>query len=170
MTLLFDSERERKEREEVSRGRKNVRARAEAAEAAINEQLQLDEASNHIDGVKMGAAHGIAPIVYKDFRKPGSKWKIEHTVDGPDYIYQLFPLRPTTIPWQSVMPLLIYAMDIIFPRSVKIVYVPPREDYQVKFYTIKVENVVGKPGWEKACLERALDGLADADAWQPPTT
>jgi hypothetical protein len=170
MTRLFDSEKERKEREEVIRGRQDVRARAEAAEAAINEQLQLDANSDHIDGVKMGQAHGIAPIVYQNFRKPGSKWKIEHTPDGKDYIYQLFPLRKTTLTWQSVMPLLIYAMDVIFPRSVHIRYVPPREDYEVKFYTIKVENVVGKPGWEKACLERALDSLASVDAWQPPPT
>jgi len=165
MTRLFDSEKERKEQEGIKRARSNVRARAEAADAAIHEQLELDRQSDHIEGVKMGQAQSVSAIYYKSYRKIGTKWKIEHAVDGPDYIYQLFPLKPTKFPWQDVIPLFIGAMDAIFPRSVDIRYVPPREDYQIKFYTVKVENVVGKPGWEKACLERALESLASVEAW-----
>jgi hypothetical protein len=169
MSRLFDSGKERKEREDVKRARSEVRARAEAVDTAIQEQLELDEESKRL-GDKLATAQAVSPIFYQSFRKPGSKWKIEHTVAGKDYIYQLFPLKPTALSWQEVMPLLIYAMDVIFPRSVQIRYVPPREDLQMTFYTVKVEDVVGMPGWEKACQERALDNLAAVAAWQRTTS
>ena len=60
---------------------------------------------------------------------------------------------------------MIATMDSIFPRDVRIVYRLPQEEYQIKFYTLTVEKVVGQPGWERACRDRALNGLAALDVW-----
>jgi len=144
--------------------RESVRRRAEQAEQVMREELELDDATIKLGERLQGDSMGVQAIHYKDFRLPGSKWMIEHAIAGRDYVYQLFPLRPTTADWRDTIALLITAMDSIFPRSTKIVYSPPNERFQIRFFTIKVENILDQPGWEDACQARCLRALAAVQA------
>jgi hypothetical protein len=164
---LFDSGAETRKADAAREARAEVRRRAREAEEAIREIEELDEASAKL-GETLAAAQAVQPIVYATFRRPGTRWSIEHARVGDDYVYQLFPLKPEVLDWQDVVAQMITAMDVIFPRSVKIRYVPPNQAFKVKFYTIRVTGVVGQPGWEKACRERALNGLSAVDAWTVP--
>lgn len=158
MTRLFDSGSARKEAENKKRSREEVKARAEAADAAIAAELELDEESNAL-GAKLAQAQTITAIRYSSYRQPGSRWRIEHAVEGTDYIYQLFSLKPQKTDWQDTLTLMISVMDAIFPRTMEIIYSPPRPDYEIQFYTIRVKGPVGTPGWKQACTERALRSL-----------
>jgi hypothetical protein len=160
MTRLFDSGSARKEKEDKKRSREEVRERAEAADAAIAAELDLEKESNDL-GAKLAQAQTITAIRYLSYRQPGSKWRIEHAVEGTDYIYQLFPLKPQKAEWQDTLTLMISVMDAIFPRTMEIIYSPPRPDYEIQFYTIRVKGPVGTPGWEKACKERTLRSLCE---------
>ena len=167
MGRLFDAGKEEREAEESRRTRTDVRRRAEEAERIINETLELDEATKAL-GEKLSVTQAVKPIHYVGYRAPGSKWNIEHAQVGADYVYQLFPLRPTLISWKDVIAQFIRAMDVIFPRSISIRYVPPSERFQLKYYTIRVESVADLPGWEGATVDRALKGLSMVDAWPRP--
>lgn len=164
MTRLFDAGQEQKQLTEREQRAQDARRRAEEFDKAMAEQ-GLDLAADELGKQLAAAAAPVQAIRYTQFRKPGSKWMIEHAKVGTDYTFQLFPLRPIPVQWQDAIGLMIAAMDVIFPRSLQIKYTPPDEMYQVKFFTIKIENVVGLPGWEEACTERALNGLAAIDVW-----
>lgn len=160
---LFDSHAETKKAEELRLSRKEVRLRAEAADAALQAIKETDEASEKLREA-LGRSEAVTPIVYQEFRPRGCKWLIEHSPVGEDYIFQLHPLKPPTVSWQDVIYLSITSMDVIFPRTLQIQYVPPSQHYQLKFFTIKVGGLVGLPGWTKA-IERALLSLSRMDAW-----
>lgn len=160
---MFDSAEDTRQAGDAKRARETVRRRAEEADIALKEVEDLDEASQKL-GAKLSQAQSVQPIQYKSYRKPGSKWQIEHAQVGEDYVYQLFSLKPPKIHWKDVVTQLIAAMDVIFPRSIDIKYAPPSGQVGVKFYTIRVEKVVGAPGWE-AARDRALNGLSAVNAW-----
>lgn len=166
MARLFDSDAAAKKTAAAKEKQEGVRRRAEEIEQMLQEELALDKASSAL-GEKLSQKQtmGVTAIHYKDFRLPGSKWMIEHSQVGDDYIYQMFPLRPIQADWRDTTILLIAAMDGIFPRSTQIKYTPPNERYQIKCFTLRVEKVVGKPGWEDACEKRALVALSGVPAW-----
>jgi len=165
MGILFNASEEADKASRVRRERAEVRRRAEEADAALQEFKELDARSAELGKTLAQAQAAVEAITYESYRRPGSRWMIEHAKVGNDYVYQLFPLRPISIAWQDVIALMIVAMDVIFPRSIEIHYAPPNETYQLKFYTIRVHGVVGKPGWTQACRERALLGLSCVEAW-----
>ncbi len=166
MNRLFDAGNEAKQATEAKQTRDDIKRRAEEAEAALKEAGFLDEKADGLGKLFSGQPlQGVQAVRYSTFRKPGSKWMIEHAQDGTDYVFQVFPLKQIPVAWQDVVGLMIATMDVIFPRSLKITYAPPREDFQVKFYTIRICDVAKVPGWETACRERALNGLAAIDAW-----
>ena len=144
----------------------DVRKRAAEFDAVLQEVGELDAAGETIRTQLEGArAQAVQPIVYKEFRAPGSKWMIEHARDGSDYIFQLFPLKPPKISKPEVIQLLIVVIDLVFPRSVWIDYVPPDDMYATVMYTIKVRKIAGRPGWKNACQVKALELLGGVDAW-----
>jgi len=149
--------------EEARASREEAKKRAQEADDAIKELEETDAASVKLRET-LAAAQAVAPIVYKEYRRPGSKWMIEHSQVGQDYIFQVHTLKPPKIEVQGVLGLMISAMDVIFPRSLDIRYVPPSPRYKLQFYTIRVEKVVGLPGWSTA-IERALASLSVMDAW-----
>jgi hypothetical protein len=165
MTRLFDATRERTDEERAQRARAEVRRRAEEADRAIAEHEELDEASRNLKKQLEGSTVAVEPIHYASYRLPGSKWQIEHALVGDDYVYQMFPLKPISRDWRDVVAMMIAAMDVIFPRSIDIRYVPPDQRSFRQFYTIRVENVAKLPGWEDAVQKRALRGLSDVQAW-----
>jgi hypothetical protein len=132
---------------------------AQEAERILKEEMALEFANDELSK-KLSAAAGIQPIRYEKFRQPGSKWMIEHSRVGEDYIYQVFPLKPISTDWRDVVVLLIAAMDSIFPKSVQIQYSPPNERYQLRCFTVRVQKVADQPGWQDACQNRALRALA----------
>lgn len=166
MGRLFDSGRRSREARESRQSREDIRRRAEEAEEAIKQSLELDEASNQL-GAKLAQTQTVRAVEYKAYRERGSKWNIEHAQVGPDYVYQLFPLKPPSMSWKDVIFQFVSAMDAIFPRSIEIRYVPPSERFQLKYYTIRVEAVTSLPGWENATQGRALRSLSAVDAWAP---
>lgn len=161
---LFDASEESRRSAKERRDREETKKRAAEAEEALRELEEVDEASRKL-GAVLADAKAVAPIVYKEHRVRGSKWLIEHSAVGPDYVFQLHPLKAPTAETPDVLTSLIGAMDAIYPRSIQIRYVPPHASYQVKFYTIRVEGLVGKPGWERA-VERSLEDLSRLDMWQ----
>lgn len=163
MARLFDSGEEEKKAATAGKSRQESRRRAEEAEEALKELEETDAASLRL-AADLASARAVAPVVYKEYRRPGHKWMIEHSPVGEDYIFQLHPLRPAAISKGDVLALAINAMDVIFPRSLEIRYVPPSDQFKVQFFTIRVEKVVGKPGWAEA-IERALVSLSGIDAW-----
>jgi len=166
MGRLFDAGQRSRDAEDSRRSRNEVRKRAEEAERAIQEELELEEGSKAL-GAQLGSVQAVQAIRYKAYRARGSKWNIEHAEVGPDYVFQLFPLRPPRMHWKDVILAFIDAMEAIFPRSIEIRYTPPSERYQLKYYTIRVEGTVGLPGWETA-RDRALAALSTTDAWTVP--
>lgn len=165
MSRLFDAgARERKTSDE-RRSRDEVRRRADEIDRVLQETQLVDAAADKMAAKLRAQQTSVQSVVYASYREPGSKWTIEHARAGDDYIFQLFPLKPPKIEWNEVIVAMIATMDSIFPRSLKIVYRPPREDYQIQFFTVTVEKVVGQPGWERACKERALRGLSQINAW-----
>lgn len=162
MSRLFDATAKAQKDAGARRSREEVRQRAEAVDQALAAEGMLDDADKRL---KVKLSQSVQPVVYESFRVPGSKWRIEHARADNDYVIQMFPLKPPRLVWQDVVLAIIATMDSIFPRNIKITYRPPREDYQIKYYTITVEKVVGQPGWERACKERALRGLSAIDVW-----
>jgi len=169
MGSLFDAGRRKKEIAEAKSQREGVRERAEAVDRILKENLELSAASDAL-GEQLFASEpqSVHTIQYTHFRGHGSKWNIEHAQVGPDYVYQMFPLRPSKLHWKDVITYFIAAMDSIFPRSVEIKYAPPSEKFQLKYYTIRVAAVTALPGWEQAAKARALIALAAVDAWPSP--
>ena len=166
MTRLFDSQGEARAENDARRAREESKRRALEAEEAMKDMKDTDAASERLRQT-LSKAQTIAPIRYEEYRPRGSKWMIEHSRVGDDYILQLHPLKPPKIETQDILALAITAMDVIFPRSLKIQYIPPSVQYQLKFYTIKVNKLVGLPGWNDA-IERALRSLSSIDAWPKP--
>jgi len=144
--------------------REELQERLDAADKVLAELEDLDEESAKLRK-KLESAQSVHPIVYKEYRRPGSRWMIEHAISGDDYVYQLFPLKPPAREWQDVVALAIAAMDAVFPRSVDIVYRPPNDKLGANFYTVTVKKIVGTPGWESACTDRALRTLSSIEAW-----
>lgn len=167
MSKLFDAREERTKEERARQGREEIRRRAFEAERALAEVGELDEASRSLKKQLEQRGESVAPIYYASYRLPGSKWQIEHALVGDDYVYQLFPLKPPSYEWRDIIPMMIAAMDVIFPRSIHIRYTPPDQRSFRQFYTIRVENVAKLPGWEQAVQERALRALSDVQAWAP---
>lgn len=166
MGRMFDSGAAAKEAKEARERKDGVKQRAAEIDKLLQEELELDKVSAELgQKIAQTKALGVQAVVYKDYRQPGSKWMIEHAIVGDDYIYQMFPLRPIQADWRDTIVLLLAAMDSVFPRSMQIKYAPPNDRYQIKCFTIRVEKVVGKPGWEDACGERALKALAGVQAW-----
>jgi hypothetical protein len=165
MGRLFDADAESKKVEEVRSTRDGARQRAEEAEEVLKDYEETDQKSRELSESLSDLRGGVTPIHYEEYREPGGKWMIEHSPVGKDYIFQLHPIRPPKLVWQDIITMQITAMDVIFPRSLEIRYIRPDEKYQMKFYTIKVEKLVGVPGWKDA-VERALAGLSAVDAWQ----
>jgi hypothetical protein len=168
MTRLFDAGEKARKASDDRRSREEVRRRAEEVDRLLTETQLNDAAADKMAQRLQAASTTVQSVVYASYREPGSKWTIEHARAGDDYIYQLVPLRSLKVEWGEVIAAMIATMDSIFPRSLKIVYRPPREDYQIQFFTVTVEKVVGQPGWERACKERALHGLAQINAWPAP--
>ncbi len=168
MGRLFDASKNDAEADAIRQQRVEVEKRAAEVDAVFAEHEELDEQSQKIKG-QLAKVQVVQPIIYEEYRRPGSKWMIEHSCDGEDYIYQLFPLRPVKLSTPDVLQLLIIAMDVIFPRSIRIDYAPPNELYKVEMYTIKVRKVTKLPGWEDACRSKALQGLAAVEVWQVAT-
>lgn len=163
MGRLFDSGKEERKAAAASKSRQESRQRADDAEEALKDLKETDAATLRLKA-SLAAAQAVAPVVYKEFRRPGYKWMIEHSPVGEDYIFQLHPLRPPAVGKGDVLTLAISAMDVIFPRSLQIRYVPPSDQFKIQFYTIRVEKVVGVPGWAEA-IERALVSLSEIAAW-----
>jgi len=164
---MFDSGSVARKADEAKENKESVRRRAAEIDQLLHDELELDKASRDLGERLSGSAEamGITAIHYKEFRQSGSRWMIEHTKDGDDYIYQMFPLRPIQADWRDTIILFIAAMDAVFPRSVEIRYVPPSEKYQITYFTIKVIRVTVQPGWEDACEKRALKALSGVPAW-----
>ena len=160
---LFDATEESRRSKQERRDREETKKRAAEAEEALREYQELDEASRRL-GQVLAKQQAVAPIVYREHRARGSKWLIEHSAVGDDYVFQLHPLKPPTAQTPDILTAAIGVMDTIYPRSLQIRYVPPHPNYQVKFYTVRVEKLVGKPGWERA-VERSLEGLSRLDVW-----
>jgi hypothetical protein len=159
MTRLFDaSGSSRKDPENETKAEDLMRAVTEAA--------NLEAATGALNA-RLGKAPSVRGIKYTAVRQPGSRWGIEHAEDGEDFIFQCFPLRDIVRPWSDIIPLMIAALDSIFPRNYQISYIPPSDKMEItiKFYTIKIKGIVGQPGWERAVKERALNALFAINAW-----
>jgi hypothetical protein len=117
---------------------------------------ELDDNARRL-GEVLGAATAVTAVHYRCERH--GRWMVEHGRAGDDYVFQLHPLKMITRPWQDVITSCIAAMDSIFPRSVQIHYRRPDEQWQVKFFTIRVAGVCRLPGWE-AAMAKAITALA----------
>lgn len=164
MSRLFDAGSRKKDAVSARAEKEDILRRANEVERLIQENLELTEASEKI-GAQLGAVQTVQSVQYTSYRATGSKWNIEHARAGNDYIYQLFPLRQPRMDWRDIILLFIAVMDDVFPRTVTIKYVPPSQKFELKYYTIKVEDVAELPGWEGAAMVRALQGLSAVDAW-----
>lgn len=163
MTRLFDSQEENRQADRTRRARDESRRRASEAEEALRELKETDEASAKLRET-LSQTQSVTPIRYEEYRPRGSRWMIEHSRVGDDYVFQMHPLRPPVLALERVLKLAITSMDVIFPRSLKIQYTPPSQQYQMKFYTIKVNGLAGLPGWRGA-VDRALRSLSALNAW-----
>lgn len=161
MTRLFDATGARKSKD----AQDEVKRRAAEADKALAEIEDLDEASQKLKAQLAKASSAVTPIRYAEYRAPGSKWHIEHARVGDDYIFQMFPLKKPSYAWQDIVTLMVGAMDVIFPPSIHIHYVPPTENEFRPFYTIKVSDVVATPGWDDGIRDRTLRSLAAVPAW-----
>lgn len=164
MTRLFDAASALSAKEKAKREREEVRQRAEEADRALAEIEELDEQSIKLKEALAKAA-SVTPIVYEQFRKPGSKWLIEHARVGDDYVYQVFPLKPPLHDWADVFTMMAAALHPIYPDTVKLHFWPPSENAVRPFYTIRAEKVALLPGWEEPVRNRALQSLAAVPAW-----
>ena len=167
MTRLFDSDAETKKIEATRASQAEARRRGEEVEEALRDYEETDAQSLALSASLSKARAGVVPIHYQEFRQPGGKWMIEHSPVGDDYVLQCHPLRPPGRVWQDIITMMIAAMDVIFPDSIRIEYIRPNDGYQLKFYTITVRKIAGLPGW-KGAIERALAGLSAVDAWPAP--
>lgn len=122
---------------------------------------ELDDNARKL-GELLGASRSVRPVEYARERR--GRWLVEYGRAGDDYVFQLHPLKVMTRPWQDVITGFIAAMDAIFPRTVQIQYRRPDEEWQVKFFTVRVDKVCALPGWEHA-VRKAIDGLAAVEAW-----
>ena len=166
MTRLFDSDAETKKLQATRTSQAEARRRGEEVEEALRDYEETDAQSKALSASLSKARAGVVPVHYQEYRQPGCKWMIEHSLNGEDYILQCHPIRPPGLVWQDIITMMIAAMDVIFPDSIRIEYIRPNDGYQLKFYTITVRKIAGLPGW-KGAIERALSGLSAVDAWPP---
>lgn len=160
---LFDAAEESRRSTKERRDREETKAAAAKAEAALREYEEMDEASRRL-GAVLADAKAVAPIIYQEYRPRGSRWLIEHSASGENYIFQVHPLKQPTHQTPDILTAMIAVMDGIYPRSIDLRYTPPNPNYQVKFFTIRAEGLVGKPGWTRA-VERSLEELSRLDVW-----
>lgn len=153
MTRLFD--RRRPPAPEVPSADK-LKAAVEAA--------ALDDNARKL-GELLGVSRAVKAIEYARDRR--GRWLVEHGRAGDDYVFQLHPLKAPTRAWQDVITGFIAAVDAIFPRTVQIHYRRPDEEWQVKFFTVRLEGVCRLPGWEPA-MKKAIAALAATNAWSAP--
>ena len=165
MTRLFDAGKEERQAEDARRHRAEVKERVKQAEILARELEAEDKATEKLRET-LSQQQAVHPVRYSEYRKRGSKWMIEHARAGDDYVYQLFPLKPPAIAWQDVALLVIAALDVIFPEDVHKVIKPPSQEFKVQYYTITIKDVCKLPGWEGACVDRALPALAEVNGWQ----
>lgn len=164
MARLFDAGSVERTKRAAKENQDEVRSRVAEAERQLAEIEETDAKSIKLRDM-LQASTTIQTVRYESYRPPGSKWMIEHGRDGENYVYQMFPLKPPKMSWQDTVAGLIAAMDVIFPRSVELTYIPPNPQYQITFFTVRVDNVTKIPGWESACKERALRSLVAVNAW-----
>lgn len=138
---------------------------ADRLKAAV-EAAALDENARRL-GDLLGASRAVKSIEYARDRR--GRWLVEHGRAGDDYVFQLHPLKAATRAWQDVITGFIAAMDTIFPRTVQIHYRRPDEEWQVKFFTVRVDGLCRLPGWEPA-TKKAVDALSAITAWADDTT
>jgi len=98
MKLLFDARKDSPTSEDTEA----VRKRAKEVEENFRDMEETDEASNDLSR-RLASAQTVQTIQYKRYRRPGSKWQIEHGRIGDDYIFQSFPLKPPTTSWQDTV-------------------------------------------------------------------
>lgn len=138
--------------------------RAQAVSAAID-AVQTDGAAKAL-GEKLAApARGVLPMKYEQVRF--GKWLIEYGRAGDDLFLQLHPLKQLVRSHGDIITAFIAVMDRIFPGSVQIYYKRPDEKWEIKFFTIRLEDVCKQPGWERA-RDRALEQLGRVNAWGAP--
>lgn len=133
---------------------------ADRLKAAV-EAAALDENARKL-GELLGASRAVKAVEYA--RERHGRWLVEHGRAGDDYVFQLHALKAATRPWQDTITGFIAAMDSVFPRTVQIHYRRPDEQWQVKFFTIRVDDLCRLPGWETA-TKKAVDALSAVTAW-----
>ena len=166
MPRLFDAGKKKKAAETAFDQRAEIRKRAEYAEALAAEIEETDEASGKLRE-KLSQAQSVQTIHYEEYRRPGSKWMLEHGRDGDDYIIQAFPLKAPAVEWPDVAVRMVEALDEIMPSEIVKEFRPPNSEYQIKFFTLRFVDICTTPGWKNACQVRALEALSYVDAWPP---
>lgn len=164
MTRMFDAGQKELDEAAVRARRDEIRRRADEADTAMREAGILDAAASKVNAAFEQTNETVQTIKYEAYRKIGGRISIEHAVAGMDYMFQVFPLRPPTLGEADVLLAMITAMDGIFPRSIQIRYTPPADILPQKFYTVRVQGVAGKPGWQEA-VGRALLALSELELW-----
>lgn len=161
---LFDGNAAATVSAKATQNRVDVRRRAEEVDDLLSSYEENDEKSKAMASM-LGQVESVVAISYKTYREVGSKWVIEHAVDGDDYVYQVFPIKEPALDWQGVFKGLVAALDVIFPKSLRIDYSPPNEQFNIRSWTIRLNGVTKLPGWQKACTEQALKNLSWVEAW-----
>lgn len=161
MKLLFDAKSDEAKKRE---SREGVRKRADEVDRALKDFEDTEDASQKL-GERLRIRQTVQPVRYVKYRTPGSKWQIEHARVGDDYIFQAFPLKPPTVPWQDIISAMIVALSSIFPDTIEVTLKPPDTTFKVTFYTIRAEGITKIPGWQDACEVRANRVLSEINAW-----
>lgn len=161
MKLLFHA---KEEESKAAEARAEARKRAADFDKVMQDFEETEKESRELASQLSGQSV-VQAVRYRKYKRPGSKWMIEHGRVGDDYIFQVFPSKPTVAPWQDIIAWMIVALDAIFPPTIDVTLKPPDPTLKLPFYTIRMTNVTKVPGWQEACEIRANRALSDINAW-----
>jgi hypothetical protein len=114
-------------------------------------------------GGKAQVDQGVVPIRYTNVII--GNWQIDHGARGDDYMFQMIPRRPIKADVRAVLEGLITVIASFIPNDVEVFINPPNPGLEIDFYTIRLEDVLKKPGAESVVSEKLPTELGQIDAW-----
>jgi len=104
-------------------------------------------------------------IAIKYTKEIYGNWQIDHGARGNDYTLQLIPRRPIPADVKDVVQAIIQVMSGLIPRDIEVFINPPNPRLEVNFYTIRLENVLQRPGADAIVKKKLPAELGQIDAW-----
>jgi len=110
---------------------------------------------------------GITPVKYT--KEVFGRWQIDHGRRVNDYMIHLIPRRPIHADPRAIIEAIIRRLTPIVPDDVQVYIQPPSKrvdtSIDIDFYTVRLADIMRRPGAEAIVTKRIPLELSEIDAW-----